>query len=104
MLDNFYNKYVTNLTRTIVQEMDKRMFEILDGYFGKIPRDKDKLIEWIQEKRNQGYLITHGEDLSEIGRIQGKTIHWLTIKYDKEIVLKEILLTVDINTIFEEVK
>jgi len=79
---------------------DERCYEILDKYFGKIPRDNNKLIEWYQEKINQGYLITVGADIKDI--FKDNQIHFLTIKYDKEIVLREIVSTLDIKYIYKE--
>ena len=96
------NELISKVTTEFAKEYDKRAYKILDGYFGAIPRDLTELSKWFQEKRNQGYNITHGEDLSDIGMASGTQIYFLTIKYDKEIVLKKVIITLDINTIFEK--
>ena len=102
MVDNYLHDYLEKYTTEFAKEYEKRALEILDSYFGKVPREFDELGKWIQEKRNQGYHITQGQDLNCIFQTQGMQVHYLTIYYNKEIVLKEIILTVDLNTRFKE--
>ena len=102
MVDNYLHDYLEKYTTEFAKEYDKRAFEILDSYFGEVPREFDELGKWIQEKRNQGYHITQGEDLDCVFKTQGKKVYYLTIYYNKEIVLKEIILTVNLTTIIKE--
>ena len=96
---NYIQDKVNDISHKIAKKYDERVHEILSNYFGNVPNDFDGFGEWIQDKRNQGYSITLGQDLENL--LDDKQYHFLTIKYDKEIVLKECILVVNVDLNFE---
>ena len=96
-----FNDVISRVVEEYAKKYDERCYEILDGYFGMLPRDINKLGLWFQEKRNQGYSITVGQDMKDIFKFNNQ-VHFLTIKYDKEIVLKEVVIVVNMNFMLKE--
>lgn len=81
------NDVIERVADKFVEELDNRSREILEKYFGKIPKEYDNLRKWFQEKRNIGYVFNH------LQRTVGEyTVHELEIKLCGEIVLKEVML------------